>query len=346
MNKTGTPSLQDIATAAGVSTATVSRVLNSPGDVRAQLRERVEAQIIGLGYVRHGAARALASSRSHTVGAVIPTLESAIFATGVNAIENHLTRAGFTLLLAVTNYDLDHEFSQVQALIERGVDGMILVGQEHRPETIALLERQRCPFVTTWTYAADAANPYIWPCIGFDNVQATRNITDHLLDLGHVKFAAIAGITTDNDRARERIAGVTGALQARGLTLPGTLLIEKPYDVGAGRDACRTLMSTDPKDRPTAIICGNDVLAIGAMLEARHLGFDVPGGVSIVGFDDLPLSEHLQPGLTTVHVPSRRMGEGAARYILDCIAGRESPSRIELPTEIMIRGTTAAPRRS
>ncbi len=342
MKKTSTPNLQDIATAAGVSTVTVSRVLNSPVDVSPALKERVEAQINALGYVRHGAARALASSRSHTVGAIIPTLESAIFATGVNAIENRLTREGFTLLLAVTNYDLDNEHAQVQALIERGVDGLILVGQEHKPETITLLERHRCPFVTTWTYASDAANP----CIGFDNLQASRNITNHLLDLGHVRIAIIAGIKTGNDRARERIAGVRGALLARGLTVPDTLLIEKPYEVREGRDACRTLLSIDPKDRPTAIFCGNDVLAVGAMLEAQHLGFDVPGDVSIVGFDDLPLSEHLQPGLTTVHVPSRRMGECAAQYILDCIAGEETPSRVELPTEIMIRGTTAAPRQS
>ena len=342
MKKTSTPSLQDIATAAGVSTATVSRVLNSPGDVSPALKERVEAQINTLGYVRHGAARALASSRSHTVGAIIPTIESAIFATGVNAIENRLTREGFTLLLAVTNYDLDHELAQVQALIERGVDGMILVGQEHKPETINMLQRQRCPFVTTWTYATDAANP----CIGFDNLQATHNITNHLLDLGHSKFAIIAGITAGNDRARERIAGVQAGLKPRGLTVPGRLLIEKPYDVRAGRDAFQVLMCVDPDDRPTAIFCGNDVLAVGAMLEAQHLGFDVPGDVSIVGFDDLPLSEHLQPGLTTVHVPSRRMGECAAQYILDCIAGRETSSRIELPTEIMIRGTTAAPRTS
>ena len=153
------PNLQDIAAAAGVSTATVSRVLNSPVDVRPALREKVETQIRALGYVRHGAARALASARSHTIGAVIPTLESAIFASGVNAVEKRLTAAGYTLLLAVTNYDLEHEYEQVKALIERGVDGMILVGRDHDVDTLNMLERQRCPFITTWTYTDDALHP-------------------------------------------------------------------------------------------------------------------------------------------------------------------------------------------
>ncbi len=334
------PNLQDIAAAAGVSTATVSRVLNSPVDVRPALREKVETQIRALGYVRHGAARALASARSHTIGAVIPTLESAIFASGVNAVEKRLTAAGYTLLLAVTNYDLEHEYEQVKALIERGVDGMILVGRDHDVDTLNMLERQRCPFITTWTYTDDALHP----CVGFDNADAARRIIEHLLDLGHTRIGVIAGITTGNDRARERISGVRTALKARRLKLDSRCLIEKPYEVSKGRAGFRTLMERPGDIRPTALFCGNDVLAVGAMLEARHMGINVPDDVSIVGFDDLPLSEHLAPGLTTVHVPSRRMGERAADYLLQCIAGEAAEPRSELPTDIMIRGTTAPPK--
>ncbi|MGJ3261009.1 MAG: substrate-binding domain-containing protein [Rhodospirillales bacterium] len=335
------PNLQDIATAAGVSTATVSRVLNSPVDVRPALREKVEAQIRALGYVRHGAARALASARSHTIGAVIPTLESAIFASGVGAVENRLAASGYTLLLAVTNYDLQHEYEQVKALIERGVDGMILVGRDHDTDTLNMLERQRCPFITTWTYTDDAPHP----CVGFDNADAARRITAHLLDLGHTRIGVIAGITAGNDRARERIGGVRAALKARRLKLDRRCLIEKPYEVGAGRDGFRTLMDLPEDIRPTALFCGNDVLAVGAMLEAQHMGVRVPDDVSVAGFDDLPLAEHLAPGLTTVHVPSRRMGERAAEYLLACIAGDETEPRYELPTDIMVRATTAPPRK-
>lgn len=333
------PNLQDIATAAGVSTATVSRVLNSPSDVRPALRERVETQIRAFGYVRHGAARALASSRSFTIGAVIPTLESAIFASGVNAVENHLAEAGYTLLLAVTNYDLQHEYEQVKALIERGVDGMILVGRDHDADTLNMLERQRCPFITTWTFTDDAAHP----CVGFDNADAAKRITAHLLDLGHKRVGVIAGITAGNDRARERIVGVRAALKSRRQKLLDDCLIEKAYEVSEGRDGFRELMALPKSKRPTAIFCGNDVLAVGALLEAQHMGIRVPDDVSIVGFDDLPLAEHLSPGLTTVHVPSRRMGVSAAQYLLACIEGESPSTHNELPTDIMIRGTTAPP---
>ena len=334
-----TPTLLDIAKAAGVSTATVSRVLNRPDDVRPQLREQVEEIIRALGYVRHGAARALASSRSSTIGAVVPTLESAIFASGLNAVGQLLSAANYTLLLAVSDYAADQEYRQVRALIERGVDGMILVGREHAADTLDLLERHKCPFVTTWSF--DAQYPH--PCIGFDNIAASRQMAQHLIDLGHRRFAAIAGIRHGNDRARERIEGAAAALAARGLSFLEGGIIEETYDIEAGRRAFSALMDRPTGSRPTAIICGNDVLAVGAVVEAQQRGIAVPGEVSIVGFDDLPMAAHLPPGLTTVHVPSRRMGRLAAQYILDCAAGTATETHIELPTQLVIRGTAAAP---
>ncbi|MDA0997557.1 MAG: substrate-binding domain-containing protein [Proteobacteria bacterium] len=335
------PTLQDIAAAAGVSTATVSRVLNQPASVSEKLRVRVEAEVVKLGYVRHGAARALASSRAYTVGAVIPTLESAIFATGVNAIESRLDAEGLTLLLAVTNYDRTHEFRQVRNLLEHGVDGIILVGSDHDEKVFDLLEQQGCPFVNTWTH--DEASRH--PCVGFDNVTAASRITEYLIGLGHIRIGMIAGIQAGNDRARDRVAGVRQALNRAGLDLAPIDLVERPYELAAGRDGFIRLLGRPPQNRPTAIVCGNDVLALAAMIEAGGMGVQVPEDISITGFDDLPFCEHLPPGLTTVHVPSRQMGTFAAEYILDRIAGRPSAMRVELPTQLMIRGTAAAPRR-
>lgn len=334
------PTLKDIAEAAGVSTATVSRVINNPLSVSEPLRERVDAKVRQLGYVRHGAARALASSRAYTVGAIIPTLESAIFASGVNAIENRLDAEGLTLLLAVTNYDPAHEFRQVRDLLERGVDGIILVGRDHDDDVFRLLERQACPFVNTWTYDANSQHP----CVGFDNVAAAREVTEHLIGLGHRHIGMIAGIANGNDRARDRIQGVRQALKAAGLTLAPRDMVERRYDLAAGRDGFRALMDRAPTDRPTAIVCGNDVLALAALIEAGHMGLRVPEDVSVTGFDDLPFCEHLPPGLTTVHVPSRQMGTHAAAYILERIAGGTGEPRIELPTRLVVRGTTAPPR--
>jgi len=231
MKPVSTPTLQDIADAVNVSTATVSRVINNPENVRPALRELVQAQIDALGYVRHGAARELASSKSYTIGALIPTLESAIFASGVNAIESVLVDAGYTLLLAVTNYDTAQEHRQIQKLIGQGVDGLILFGRDHTPETLELLHRQQCPFVMTWTYSDSS----ILPCIGFDNVAASNEVGNHLIGLGHTRIGVIAGITTGNDRARERVAGIHNALVTRGLQLHSHNVIEQPYELAGGR---------------------------------------------------------------------------------------------------------------
>lgn len=336
------PTIDDIAKAAGVSTATVSRVLNTPDVVRPKLRKRVEDHVRELGYVRHGAARALASARSHTVGVVIPTLDSAIFSSGVNAMESRLREKGYTLVLSVTNYDHAQEFIQVRRLIERGVDAMILVGRDHDDDTIRLLTQRKCPFVTTWAFADHSE----MPCVGFDNHDAARQATQHLIDLGHIKIAAIAGRMSGNDRARDRIAGVKSALAAGGMELAVDDLIESAYEVASGREAMRRLMGRPESKRPTAVFCGNDVLAIGAVIEAQALGLNVPADVSVVGFDNLPLAEHLSPALTTIHVPSRRMGQAAADFVLSAVSGQQDQKSIPLPTTLMIRETTAAPRKN
>lgn len=338
MRATQTPTIDDIAKAAGVSTATVSRVLNTPDIVRPALRKRVEDHVRALGYVRHGAARALASAQSHTVGVVIPTLESAIFSSGVNAMESRLREEGYTMVLSVTNYDHEQEFIQVRRLIERGVDGMILVGRDHEDDTIRLLANRKCPYVATWAFAEKSEVP----CVGFDNVKAAQNATQHLIDLGHRRIAAISGITAGNDRARDRLAGVKSALSKSGLAI--NELIECPYGLSAGRDAMKQLMSVPGGSRATAVFCGNDVLAFGAVLEAQSMGLDVPSDVSVVGFDNLPLAEHLRPGLTTVHVPSRRMGHAAADFVLNAVKGKHEQTSIALPTNLIVRGTTAAPK--
>lgn len=335
------PTLQDIATAAGVSTATVSRVINRPAEVRPALKARVEEQIAALGYIRHGAARALASAKSFTVGAVIPTLEAAIFASGMNALGAKLADGGYTLLLAVHEYDLARETGQVRELMGRGVDGMVLVGAEHAPDTFDLLRRQHCPTVLTWTSGENGPGP----CVGFDNARATARATRHLIELGHRRIGVIAGIRNGNDRARERVEGVQAALTAAGLSLAPADMVERRYLLGDGRDGFRALMDRPAADRPTALFCGNDVIAFGAVIEAREMGIDVPGDVSLVGFDDLPLAEHLHPGLTTVHVPSRRMGRAAAELVLAQASGAAGAEAVELPADLVIRGTTAPPKR-
>ena len=334
---TDRPTLHDVAAKAGVSTATVSRCLNEAEAVRAELRERVQAAIAELGYTRHGAARALASQRAHAVGAVIPTLDNAIFATGIQAMQDRLSESGYTLLLASSNYDAMEELKQAGSLIERGLDGLMLIGEARPPGLYELLEQKAIPYVNAWTYRPDSRHP----SIGFDNRGSAYRIASYLMDMGHTRFAMIAGLADGNDRATERLDGVSSALADRGLTLEEDRVIQCAYNIGEGRQALRRLMAAEQP--PTAIICGNDVLAYGALFECHALGIDVPGRVSITGFDDLELAAELNPPLTTMHVPSAAMGRLAADYLLHRIKGEPTPDATRLDVDLIIRGSTGRP---
>ena len=328
------PTLEDVARRAEVSTATVSRYFSAPEKLRPALRLRVHVAVGELGYTPHGAARALASQRSNTIGAVIPTLDNAIFATMVQTLQKVLSAKGKTLLLAASNYDPDQERGQIENLIVRGIDGLMLTGEARDPAVYALLERHGIRYANTYVHHPASRHP----TIGFDNMRAMQKVVGYLYDLGHRSFAMIAGITKDNDRAAERVAGVKEALSQRRLALDTARILEQPYSIAAGREALRRLCSGT--NRPTAIVCGNDVLALGALLEAGALGLRVPQDVSITGFDDLDLAREIGPGLTTVHAPLEEMGRLTAEYLLATEGTEDLPLHLELPAELVVRGST------
>lgn len=329
--------LADVARLAKVSTATVSRALTLPQKVRPHTLSRVQTAVLTLGYVAHGAARALASRRTRTIGAVIPTLDNAIFANTTHALQKALDEAGYTLLLASHEFDPAIEARATRALIERGVDAMVLLGTTHDPSVFRMIAAHRVPYVLTW--ALDPGGHH--PCVGFDNRAAAVQVADYLLDIGHREFAMISGLTANNERARERLEGVRAALAARGGELPAARIVEKPFTLAAGREGLREVMRGAPS--PTAAICGNDVLAIGALAECHTQGIAVPQQLSITGFDDMEMAAAVSPGLTTVRFPTAELGVYAANHLLMRLAGKNVELRRELPVELVVRGTTAPP---
>jgi len=331
------PTLHDVARLAGVSTATVSRCLNLPDRVRPETRDRVETAVAELGYTPHFGGRALVSNRTNTVGVVIPTMENAIFARGLQSMQDAFSAGGVTLLVATSYYDAQREAEQIRALVARGVDGLILIGKSRPESTYQLLQARNIPFVLVWSYHADSA----YPCVGFDNRGAAGAMAEQVLASGHERIAMICGQTAGNDRAAERVAGVRDALAARGIKLEPPYLVEKPYTLDDGQEAARMLLGLDP--RPTAIICGNDVQAAGALRQARMAGLSVPQDLSIVGFDDIDLAVAVEPALTTVRVPHRRMGRAAAQLLLAMIAGTEAPESIRIDTAIIRRASLGPP---
>jgi LacI family transcriptional regulator len=165
--------------------------------------------------------------------------------------------------------------------------------------------------------------------------------TDHLLDLGHRSIGVIAGIRANNDRAAERAEGILDALAARGLSVPAGQIIEAEYTICAGREAMRVLLARDTL--LTAVICGNDILAFGAILECSARGIAVPQAISITGFDDFELSQHMIPALTTVRVPTQEIGAATGDYLVAYLAGRPTQEHLDLGADLIIRESTAAP---
>lgn len=327
--------LSDVAHKSGVSTATVSRAINTPDLVSEESRLRVQNAISELAYLPNSAGRALASRRTRTLGAIIPTLSNPVFASSMEGFEATLDGLGYAAIISSTDYRLGREELQARVLIERGAEGLMLMGANHIPKLRSLLAARNIPFVNTWIYDPESDDP----CIGFDNEHAARQLIGHLVELGHRNIAMIAGITNENDRAAARVKGVRDALAQVKIPLPECNIIECDYSVSSGRNGFKTLLNAITP-RPTAIVCGNDLQAIGAIFEAEVEGLNVSRDISITGFDDIEMASHIPPGLTTMHVPTREMGAAAARYLVQCLGGEPGRTHTRMDAKLVIRGST------
>jgi LacI family transcriptional regulator len=334
------PSIREVAKRAGVSVATVSRVLNDMPRVNPQTRARIQSVLASMNYVRHGAARALSSRRSQTIGLIVPLLGPAVFSEAMQAIEKRMQEHKYYVLTAGSGYDPDKEFDVARAMVERGVDGLVLVGSTHLPALYALLEQAGIPAVQTFALDPDSR----LPCVGFDNYTPAYELTAHLIDLGHREFAVMHGGLKSNDRITSRFDGIMDCLRKNGIKPDARLVVEVGHTISEGRRGLEALVRTG--HRFTALACSGDIIAVGALVEARHLGIAVPGQVSITGFHDLDLASHTDPPLTTVHAPISEMGRMAADFLIARIAGKNPPAMRALPTSIVLRKSVGpAPRR-
>ncbi len=330
--------IRDVALRAGVSTATVSRAINNPAAVRPEARSRVEAAIVHLGYIPDASARALSSGRTRTIGAIVPTIDNATFARGIDSLQMYLSARGYLLLLASNGYDPEVEYRQVQNMASRGIDGLILIGDLHLESLHRLVAAQRIPFINVSVY--NPGKPYA--SVGVNNETAGYRACLHLLDLGHRDIGMIAAQVANNDRAAGRLAGVRRALAEAGRSLPSEWLIEVRYRLDDARQAARVVLSL-PR-RPTALVCANDVVAYGVVMEARRKGLQVPSDLSVVGFDDLEWSRHLQPSLTTIHFPTDEVWSRAGEYIINTLEGLPATLHHEVDAPLVVRESTAVLR--
>lgn len=328
--------IRDIARQAGVSTATVSRFLNKPESVGSELRAKISSIVRETGYIPHASARALSSRRTRTIGAIVPTIDNAMFAQGLQALQSYLATKDYLLLLATNEYDVDIELQQARNLIARGIDALILRGDERHPDLRRMLNANRIPFVNVGVY--EPAKPY--PSVGVDNAGAGRELAAYIAGLGHRKIAVVAAHQRNNDRAQARLRGILEVLREHDCLPPERWRIEVDYQLGDAADAARALLQAD--DRPTAIICGNDVIGYGVVLAAIRMGIQIPQDLSVAGFDDLEWSRHLIPSLTTIHMPTNEIWVRAGRCLVDILAGKSPVIHQKINYSLVVRESTGA----
>jgi LacI family transcriptional regulator len=336
----GPTKLADVARMANVSTATASRVLNSPNLVSEESRARVHAAIKELNWIPHGAAKALASLRTRTIGALIPTLSHQAISSMLEALQQRLGDAGYTLLLGRPDPVPERTVQQAMKMIEHGIECLVLMGEEQPRVLMQLLEQRNVFYVVAYT----SGRLGLKNCIGHDNFIEMSRLVQHLLDLGHRDFGLLMRGYEGNDRIRQRVEAVHETLAKVGIAIrPQHKAIVPNWALGAGRAGMQQILLANP--RPTAVVCVNDYLAAGALIEAKAEGLHVPRDISIVGFDDLELAAQLEPPLTTVRVPAPQIGEAIARFII----GRLDEGKAQLPprfeASLMIRESTGAPPR-
>jgi len=336
----GKVTVKDIARAAGVSIATVSRVLNNPGLVTADKQEAVLEALRNHDYIPNQHARSLISRRSRVIGLVVPTLSNPVFAPTIAAIEREFDRAGYGLLIQCSERDPQRELAQVRTLIERGVDGLIITGSRNGLDLPALMLRNQVPHVWQDT----SLDQPMEPSVAHDNIGALESAIDHLYAMGHREVAVFSGPTHNTPSIRDRVHGAITRIRHHGLDLPETWrVITEDYESRTIRSgACRLL---DARRPPTAVALTGDVLALGLVAECRARGLSVPNDLSIIGCGDTDMGQYVDPPLTTVHMPFAEMGEAAARSLLTVISGQRPPMSVVLPHRLIIRQSVRAPRR-
>jgi len=266
-SRKGAPGLLDVAARVGVSGATVSRCYNHPDTVQPQTRKRILEAAAELGYIRDRAAGTLHGRSSGTVGLVVPTIDNAIFAELIEAFSSHLQLHDRTMLIASHNYDLEQEVSIIRSLLERRIDAIALVGRDHSDVALEMLRLRDIPVCTLWNIGTNAS----LPSIGTDNKAAAMHVTQHVIDLGHNNIALMFPDTTKNDRARDRKEGALAALEANNITIPERWEVHCPYDSAEAKLAAVHLLK-GRREAPSAIVCGNDIIAYGALYATQQLG--------------------------------------------------------------------------
>jgi LacI family transcriptional regulator, gluconate utilization system Gnt-I transcriptional repressor len=333
----GRAKLSDVAARAGVSAVTVSRALRMPEMVSDDVRRRIDAAVRELGYVPNYLASALASSRTHIIGVVVPSLTNGVFVEYLKALHDAFLPKGFQVLVLNSRYSQEEEERAIATLIGHHAEAMILAGIDQTERARKLLEGSGVPVVQTM----ELAEKPIDINIGMSQRGAGYDATRFLLDLGHRKIAHIAARV--DFRAQRRMQGYQKAMADAGLDSDGMVIANfLQSSVKRGAELFTEMLTNVPKLE--AVFCCNDDLALGALFECQRRGIRVPEDLSIIGFNDLDFCASAYPALSSVAIPRYEMARRAAEIVLEIIRGsgaRPKQTRIDLGFEIVGRGSTS-----
>jgi LacI family transcriptional regulator len=331
--------IRDIAAQAGVSTATVSRVLNGRPDVSPGTREAIVQLIREQGYTTNRTARGLAGGRTGLIGLSVPFVHHTYFGHIVAGASEALAERDARLVLCLTEHQHDREVTLLDRLMHGTTDGALVLLPSETSAELLVLRGQQYPFVVV-----DPMLPLDedLPVVASAHWHGARAATEHLIELGHRRIAVVTGFASWV-ASIDRMSGFRVAMAAAGLPLEAQLIREGDFQIEGGYQHGRCLLSLP--EPPTAIFAFNDNMAVGVLQAAREAGFEVPRDLSVVGFDDVEIASLLVPPLTTVRQPLEEMGRVAVGLLQRLIEGHSlEAARLELATRLVIRSSTAPPR--
>jgi LacI family transcriptional regulator, repressor for deo operon, udp, cdd, tsx, nupC, and nupG len=330
----GRPRIKDIAERLGVSAATVSRALTGTGLVAEPTLSRIQEAARELNYRPNVSARNLRTQRSMSVLMVVRDIGNPFYVEVMKGVEATAREAGYSVLMGNTENDPEREIEYFDMLRDGHADGMILMTGK-LPSKAGF--REELPEDLSVVVALEKIADTDFPHVEIDNAGASRDAVRYLLSLGHTRIAHISGPIPEL-MATDRRQGYRAAMAQAGLPIATGYERLGDYLVPSGRAQCAALL--DLPEPPTAIFCANDEMAFGALHELRARGIDVPGKVSVVGFDDIYLSQAIFPPLTTVSQPRAEIGRTAMTVLLDIMAGAPAPKTpVIMPTTLELRGS-------
>lgn len=327
--------MADVARLAGVSTATVSRALRQPEIVSPEMRSRIDEAIERLSYRRNLVAGALASASSMTVGVIIPSIINSFFAATIEALEEGMAGSGYQLMLGNTGYSPEVERQLVSSFLAWSPAAMVLTGRRHESETVRALLMSRIPVLEMW----ELSDHPVDMIVGFSHRSVGQIVLRHFAERNACRLGFIGAYMDKDYRTADRHAGFVETAVQAGYAAPVEIRLPERASAMGGAHGLRELMARDPK--VDAVFCSNDMIALGALFEARRLGLNVPSQLKICGFGDLEFAAACEPPLSTVRPPGRQIGFQIAKLLRARLEGSiDAGGCFDLGVELVPRAST------